>query len=224
MNILSAENLVYTVKEGEKNRNILDGLSCSIPQGVLTTITGSSGSGKTTLLYALSGILNITDGDVLFENTSLYKMKQKDRDKFRLDNMSFIYQHYNLFDFLNVEQNILLNYTLRKKKVSKEINQLIDRYLELMKLGNIRKKEINSLSGGEKQRVAIIRSFISDSKCIFADEPTGNLDKQNSKIFMQCLLSLIQESNVSVVLVTHDDEIKQYGTNQILVSDGRKIN
>lgn len=218
-----ARNLTYTVFEGSGERNILNHIDCEIESSTLTTVTGPSGSGKTTFMYALAGLLNISEGEVLYSDNSIYKLKQNDRDLFRLENISFIYQHLNLFGFMNVEENITLNYTLRKKKITPEISQKIDWYLELMKLGKIRKKEIQSLSGGEKQRIAIIRAFISKAEFIFAGEPTGNLDYKNSLLFMECLKDIMKENHSTVILVTHNKEINDYGDQKITLMDGNII-
>ncbi len=218
-----ANNLTYTVMEGGKERDILKGIDCSIPKGALTTISGPSGSGKTTFMYALAGLSEEVKGEVSYGDVSLYSLGTTERDHFRLKNISFIFQHLNLFGFMNVEDNIRLNYILRNEKVSREVEERIDEYLDIMKLGEVRKKEIQTLSGGEKQRIAIIRAFISGAKYIFADEPTGNLDRENSYLFMDCLKDIMEESDATVVLVTHDNQIFQYGDNRLIIEDGKLI-
>lgn len=220
---ISVNNLIYTVQEGSEKRNILNGIDCTIERGALTTISGPSGSGKTTFMYALAGLIEVDQGEVLYGETSLYKLKSAQRDQFRLNNISFIYQHLNLFGFLNVEDNIKLSHILRNEKVSKEVETKIDYYLQIMNLGDIRKKEIQSLSGGEKQRVAIIRAFISGAAYIYADEPTGNLDRKNSLMFMDCLQTVMKENDVAVILVTHDNQILEYGERKIHIEDGKLI-
>lgn len=220
---IRANNLVYMIKEGQTVRNILNGISCDIRHGILTTISGPSGSGKTTLMYALAGLIESLQGEVLYGEKSIYDLRNDQRDSFRLNNISFIYQHLNLFGFMNVEDNIKLNYMLRNEKISKEIENCIDKYLDIMNLGDIRKKEIQSLSGGEKQRIAIIRAFVSGANYIFADEPTGNLDKNNSLLFMQCLKDIMRESQSTVVLVTHDKKILEYGEQQLILEDGNLV-
>jgi putative ABC transport system ATP-binding protein len=220
---IRANNLVYTIKEGQTVRNILNGITCEIQQGILTAISGPSGSGKTTFMYALAGLIESLQGEVLYGDKSIYDLRNVQRDNFRLNNINFIYQHLNLFGFMNVEDNIKLNYMLRNEKVSQELEARIDKYLEIMNLGNIRKKEIQSLSGGEKQRVAIIRAFVSGANYIFADEPTGNLDKKNSLLFMECLKGIMKESQSTVVLVTHDKKILDYGEQQLIIEDGKLV-
>ncbi len=220
-NSIKISDLHYKVKEGESYREILNGITCDIPEGVLTTISGPSGSGKTTFLYAMAGLINDVSGSVEYGGESIYSMSPAQRDAFRLNNISFIFQHLNLFNFLNVEDNIKINQIMRNEKITPELEKKIDKYLDLMKLGNIRKKPIQSLSGGERQRVAIIRAFISDAKYIFSDEPTGNLDSKNSLMFMDCLKDIMSENNATIVLVTHDSKIFNYGDNKIYIEDGK---
>jgi len=220
---ITAKNLIYTVQEGGQSRHILNGIDCSIKQGVLTTLSGPSGSGKTTFMYALAGLIESVRGDVSYDNLSIYALKPSQRDEFRLNNINFIYQHLNLFGFMNVEENIKLNYILKNEKAGSDVEKKIDHYLEIMNMRNIRKKEIRSLSGGEKQRIAIIRAFVSGAKYIFADEPTGNLDKKNSLLFMSCLKDIMKESDATVVLVTHDNKILDYGDQQLIIEDGQLL-
>lgn len=217
------KELIYTVPEGDGTRNILNGIDCIIPKELLTTISGPSGSGKTTFMYALAGLIDSIKGSVSYDDISLYSLVQSERDDFRLNHISFIFQHLNLFGFMNVEDNIKLNYILRNEKAGKGVEDKIDNYLEIMNLGKIRKKEIQSLSGGEKQRIAIIRAFISGANYIFADEPTGNLDKKNSYLFMDCLKNIMKENEATVVLVTHDSKILDYGDNQMIIEDGKLL-
>lgn len=217
------KELIYTVPEGDGARNILNGIDCIIPKELLTTISGPSGSGKTTFMYALAGLIDSIKGSVSYDDISLYSLVQSERDDFRLNHISFIFQHLNLFGFMNVEDNIKLNYILRNEKAGKGVEDKIDNYLEIMNLGKIRKKEIQSLSGGEKQRIAIIRAFISGANYIFADEPTGNLDKKNSYLFMDCLKNIMKENEATVVLVTHDSKILDYGDNQMIIEDGKLL-
>ncbi|MFX0548187.1 ATP-binding cassette domain-containing protein [Hathewaya histolytica] len=218
---VQTSNVSFSVKEGNVKRNILDDISYNFESNKITTIGGPSGSGKTTLLYALAGILNIDKGDVRIGEKSIYGMSLKERDDFRLHNISFIYQNLNLFSFMNVEQNILLPFMLRKEEVNEKVREKMDYYLDLMELGNIKKKDIQSLSGGEQQRIAIIRSIIADMKLILADEPTGNLDKQNTIKFMKCLTKIKEDSDTTIIIVTHDENVYDFGDNKLKLDNGQ---
>ena len=214
-------NLTYTITEGVKKRNVLDGIDFEIPSGRMTTISGPSGSGKTTFLNAIAGLLPGVKGTVRYGNTSIYSLSERKRDDFRLNEIGFIFQDKNLFSFLNVEDNIRLYAILRNQKTSPEFERRLDNYLARMNMKGFRKKEVRTLSGGEKQRVAILRAFLSGAKYIFADEPTGSLDSENSRIFMDSLKEIMEETGITTVLVTHDPKVFAYGDCQAILEDGK---
>ena len=126
----------------------------------------------------------------------------------------------NLFDFMNVEDNILVPYYLRKQKISMKVRRQIGEYLDLLNLGQIQKKQISALSGGEQQRVAVIRAIVSAPQLILCDEPTASLDSKNVYIFMEALLKLQRESRSTIVIVTHDQQVYDYGDEKIQIVDG----
>ena len=214
-------DLVYTVNEGTTTRNILDGISCELPAARLVVVTGPSGSGKTTFLYALTGIITPTSGRVLLGDFDVYAHNPSERDAFRLQCTAYIFQHLNLFGFLDVRENIELSHNLKGERVSRDFRSRTNELLETLRLGDIADKPVQTLSGGEKQRVAIASAFLSGADYIFADEPTGNLDRNNSRIFMESLRERIDVSAASVVLVTHDSMVTEYADLRIHITDGR---
>ncbi|MDR2025712.1 MAG: ATP-binding cassette domain-containing protein [Hungatella sp.] len=220
---IDLKHVSYMIQEGKSNRKILDDISYSFSDNQMVTINGPSGSGKTTLLYALGGLLNITDGDVQINNRSLIEMQAGERDDFRLNNISYIYQNLNLFSFMNVEDNILISYYLRNEKINKEVQDHIGEYLHLFGLGKIQKKDISVLSGGEKQRIAIIRALISNPKIILCDEPTANLDSENTIKFMDYLTQAKKITKSIIIIVTHDDRVYNYGDTKLKMLDGKII-
>lgn len=131
-----------------------------------------------------------------------------------------VFQNLNLFDFMNVEDNILIPYYLRKQRISMKVRRQVREYLELLNLGQIQKKQISALSGGEQQRVAIIRAIVSAPRLILCDEPTASLDSKNVYIFMEALLKLQRESKSTIVIVTHDQRVFDYGDEKIRIVDG----
>jgi putative ABC transport system ATP-binding protein len=213
-------NLNYKIEEAGRERSILNDITYDFEPYKITTIAGSSGSGKTTLLYSLSGILEIANGKIIIDNESIYELSQSKRDKFRLENISFIYQNFNLLSFMNVEDNILLPIYLKKQRINLAIKNRLIEYLDLFGLGQIQKKSINTLSGGEQQRVAIIRSMIGDSKLILCDEPTGSLDRENTLKFMNALTEINKLKKTTIVIVTHDEEVYNFGEIKIKMLDG----
>ena len=218
---LHLKDVMYEIQEGDNSRQILKFINHQFEKNKITTISGNSGSGKTTLLYAISGILPLTEGEVLFNNNSLYKLKEMERDYFRLNHVGMIMQNLNLMSFMNVEDNILLPFYLRKLTIDHSTNELILKYLNLMNLGDIRKKRISSLSGGEQQRVAIIRAFITSPELILCDEPTGALDQKNTVNFMNSLRKIQAETHATVIVVTHDEQVYQYGDIKLYMDDGQ---
>lgn len=216
----AVENLTYTIREGREDRTILNHINCSFEQGKIYTISGPSGSGKTTLLYAMAGLLDQVKGRVLIGETELLQERRRSRDRIRLEKIGMVFQNLNLFDFMNVEDNILIPYYLRKQRISMKVRRQVREYLELLNLGQIQKKQISALSGGEQQRVAIIRAIVSAPRLILCDEPTASLDSKNVYIFMEALLKLQRESKSTIVIVTHDQRVFDYGDEKIRIVDG----
>lgn len=220
MNAATVQNLTYTVQEAGKDRMILNHINCSFEKGKIYTISGPSGSGKTTLLYAMAGLLDHVQGEVRIGDTELLTERRRTRDRIRLEKIGIVFQNLNLFDFMNVEDNILVPYYLRKQKISMKVHRQIAEYLDLLNLGQIQKKQISSLSGGEQQRVAIIRAITSAPQMILCDEPTASLDSENVYIFMEALLKLQRESKSTIIIVTHDQRVYDYGDEKIQIVDG----
>lgn len=218
--IIKLDNLSYKVKDGKNDRSIINNINYTFETSKINLITGPSGSGKTTLLYALGGLLNSVEGDIHIDKTKLYSLTEKDRDKFRKENISMIFQNLNLFSFLNVEDNILMPYYIKRKDIGSKVRTRLKDYLEKFELGDIRDKSITSLSGGEQQRVAIIRSVIDNPKIILCDEPTASLDKKNTDRFMSMLTDIVKEIDSTVIISTHDEQVCRYGGNRLHLVDG----
>ncbi|MCD8148777.1 MAG: ABC transporter ATP-binding protein [Clostridiales bacterium] len=213
-------DLTYTIQEAGKDRTILKNINYNFESGKIHTISGPSGSGKTTFLYAIAGLLDQVQGSVKIGEREILQEKRQVRDQIRLNQIGMIFQNLNLFDFMNVEDNILIPYYLRKQKVPMAVHRQVAGYLEQLNLGQIQKKQISSLSGGEQQRVAIIRAIIANPQIILCDEPTASLDSRNVRVFMEALLTLQRESGNTIVIVTHDQRVYEYGDCQIRITDG----
>lgn len=217
-------NVSYIVTDANKKRELLKKINYSFEKGVISIISGPSGSGKSTLLYAIAGLLNGVSGDIIIEGDNIISMTEEERNAYRLNNISMVFQNLNLFSFMNVEDNILVPIRLKNKKVTPETQQRVLKYLELMKLGDVRKKNIQSLSGGEQQRVAIIRALIDAPKVVLCDEPTASLDEENVKIFMDTLVEIKNTTNATFIIVTHDARVLQYAEQKIKIVDGHLVN
>ena len=184
-------------------------------------VSGGTGSGKTTFLYAISGMLDNLKGEIYIEEKNILACTKKEREKIRLNDISIIFQNLNLFSFMNVEDNILLPYYIKERTVNEKTCQLMNEYLTIMNLAGINKRDIHSLSGGEQQRVAIVRSILDSTKIILCDEPTASLDRKNTEIFMKALVDITQKRNVAVMIVTHDENVVKYGTAKYYMEDGK---
>ncbi|MCR5692813.1 MAG: ABC transporter ATP-binding protein/permease [Bacilli bacterium] len=200
---------------------VLKDISFSLPQKGLVAIKGRSGSGKSTLLNLMSLMEKPTEGKLFYKGVDTSTLKEKDKDSFRSFECAFVYQHFNLEEDLSVVQNVELPLELRDEK-KQEIARKSRMLLEKFGLFAHKNKKVKVLSGGEKQRVALCRSIIIQPKVLFADEPTGALDKRNERIVMDALKELSKE--ILVVLVSHNERIiSKYADHIIELSDGKIV-
>ncbi len=185
-----------------------------IGQGEHTLILGNSGCGKTTLLHILSGLRRPTEGEVMIMDKSLTAMTVSDQDRLRGKLMGMIFQIPHFVKSLTVRENILLAQSLAQKPVDSDAClQLLDQ----LKIRDKAEKKTNELSVGEQQRVAIARALINDPKIVFADEPTSALDDSNTEIVIELLKSQAELHNATLVVVTHDQRLKDNFQNQVLL-------
>lgn len=202
-----------------KNQNVetvaIKDFNMKLYKGEFIAILGASGSGKSTLLNILGGILLPTTGRIYFKFDpnqpikNLAKLSFEERIDYRKEHIGFIFQEYNLFDYLTVEENVSVPLLIRDKK-EKDFRPLIGEILEKCGIEHRREYHIDQLSGGEKQRVQIATALVSSPKLILADEPTGNLDNENSQKIFQLLHSINKDFGTSVITVSHDLSIKKY--------------
>ena len=218
MAILTAEHVEYTYQTKYQTVYALRGVDCAFETGQMTAIVGTSGSGKTTLLSLLAGLDVPTGGSINFRGQST---AQLDRDAWRLENVSVIYQNFNLFAHLTALENAAYPLYLQKqpKKQAEE-----EAAAQLAAVG-IRPDQFGRyprmLSGGEQQRVAIARALAAGSGLILADEPTGNLDEENSRNIFAILRDLAHERERCVVVVTHDMALAEQTDRVLRIQDGR---
>ena len=214
--ILKAENIT---KEYEKGNVILDNIYFTLHAGEFISIVGDSGCGKSTLLHVLSGIEQPTGGVVTINGEDINKMSDKKLSQMRREYFSFVYQKDNLIDTMTVLENIELPLVL-----SKRVQESKEKIKELMKFVEIEEKvdkHPNELSGGEQQRVAIVRAMAINPQIIFLDEPTASLDKKRGEAVMRLLKEMNVKYGVAVVMVTHSDEQAKYAEKIIKVENGK---
>ena len=218
MGVLTVDHVEYLYRNAYQTVKAVNGVSFDFEPGCLYAVAGASGSGKTTFLSLLAGLDVPSEGRILFHGVSMTEM---DRDEYRRDHVSVIYQNYNLFQHLTVLENAA--YPLYLKKEPKREADAAARE-KLLSLG-LKEEQFgrlpNMLSGGEQQRVAVARALVCGSEIILADEPTGNLDSQNTKIIVELFQELAHREGRCVILVTHDPEVSQ-GADVILhMRDGK---
>jgi putative ABC transport system ATP-binding protein len=199
----------------------LQGIDCDIAARSFTFILGPSGSGKSTLLYLLGGLDEPTSGEIVVDGQSLAAMSTQQRDRFRREQVGFVFQNFNLLSNLTAVENVLVPFLPRG--VSAAHRQSAAALLERLGLGARLDHRPSQLSGGEQQRVAIARALLKQPRIILADEPTGELDSTNSRAILGDLRQLATEHGSTVVIVTHEQEYVQPGDEIIRIRDGRVV-
>lgn len=215
MRILQAKNVHYVYQSKYQKVHAVRGIDFTFEEGKFYAIVGKSGCGKTTFLSMLAGLDLPTEGEVIYDGKST---AQHNRDQYRLHAVSLICQSYNLFPLLTVEENVLYPMLLRRAENAK---QIAEEKLRAVGLDESYFKRLPAmLSGGEQQRVAIARALASDAKIILADEPTGNLDTENSESVFSLLQQLAHEESYCIIVVTHDLAIADKADEILRLKDG----
>jgi putative ABC transport system ATP-binding protein len=217
--VLQAENLSKVYKSAERQLVVLDSISFAVEQGNSISIIGPSGSGKTTLLGLCAGLDTPSGGTISFMGFKLNAMSEDDRAYIRNQYVGFVFQNFQLLSTLTALENVMVPLELRgERNVSPKAKELLAR----VGLKDRMDHYPSQLSGGEQQRVAMARAFITDPKILFADEPTGNLDEENAHHITDLLFTMNKEQNTTLVLVTHNLELAQR-TQRILRMKGGKL-
>ncbi len=218
MEILRVENLTKIYGKGENQVVALDHVSFSVERGQFLAIVGPSGSVKSTLLHILGGVDKPTEGKVYMDGQDVYAQNEDQLAIFRRRQVGLIYQFYNLIPVLNVVENITLPVLMDGRKVNQErLNELIN----ILKLNNREKNLPNQLSGGQQQRVSIGRALINAPAVVLGDEPTGNLDSQNSQEIVELLKLSNQKYHQTLIVITHEESIALQADRIISIEDGR---
>ena len=217
MDLLEVQSISKTYGSGEAAVHALKNVSFSVPKGEYVAIVGESGSGKSTLLNMIGALDNPTSGKVLIEGKDIFAMKESKRTIFRRRNIGFIFQAFNLLPELTVEQNIIFPILLDYQKPNQKY---LEELLEVLNLKERRNHLPGQLSGGQQQRVAIGRALITRPSLILADEPTGNLDSQNSSEVIALLKNASKRYAQTIIMITHNRSIAQSADRVLQVSDG----
>lgn len=217
MDLLEVRSVSKTYGSGETAVHALKNVSFSVPKGEYVAIVGESGSGKSTLLNMIGALDNPTSGKVLIDGKDIFAMKESNLTIFRRRNIGFIFQAFNLIPELTVEQNIIFPVLLDYQKPDKKY---LEELLAVLNLKERRNHLPSQLSGGQQQRVAIGRALITRPSLILADEPTGNLDTQNSSEVIALLKNASKRYAQTIIMITHNRSIAQTADRVLLVSDG----
>ena len=221
MTTFTIQDVRKTFTNGEVKEQVLNGINLSQQQGEITALVGASGSGKSTLLTIAAGLQRASGGQVIFEGKNMTDMTQEEIRKIRASQFGFIFQSSHLVPFLTVEDQLMLMLNVSESKMSKrEQKEEVLKILKLVGMDHRKDAYPASLSGGEKQRVAIGRAIIHRPKMLFADEPTASLDSTRSKDVMTLIRNLTKELNITTLLVTHDEEMLSYADHIITMKDG----
>ena len=218
MKILEIKNLCKVYGSGETKVDALKNVSFDIEQGEFVAIVGPSGSGKSTLMHILGGVDTPTSGEVNISGTDISKLNETKLAIFRRRQIGLIYQFYNLIPILSVEENMTLPILLDGKKPDKKLlKDLVEKLGLSERVGHLP----NQLSGGQQQRVSIGRALMNHPALLLADEPTGNLDSENSREIIALLRKFNKENRQTVIIITHDERIALSADRVITIEDGQ---
>ena len=220
MDIVKVEHLSKTYGKGDTQVHALDDVSFTVPQGQFLAIVGPSGSGKSTLLHILGGVDTPTSGSVNIGGTDIGKLDETALAIFRRRQIGLIYQFYNLIPILTVEENLTLPLLLDGRKPDRK---QIENLVSVLGLQNRLYHLPNQLSGGQQQRVSIGRALVNNPALVLADEPTGNLDSENSREIMVLLRRFNREYKQTVIVITHDENIALSADRVLAIEDGKIV-
>jgi putative ABC transport system ATP-binding protein len=206
--------------QGEAEVRALDGVSVEFESARMTAIMGPSGSGKSTLLHCLAGLDRLTRGQIYLGDTELSSLSEKELTLIRRDRIGFVFQAYNLVPTLNALENITLPMSLARKKPDSE---WLDTVVKTVRLGDRLTHRPSELSGGQQQRVAVARALLSRPAIIFADEPTGNLDRRSGAEILTFMRQAVDDLGQTTVIVTHDPVAAGYSNRVVFLADGKIV-
>ncbi len=222
-NILKIDKIEKYYGSKSSLTKAIDNLSFDVEKGEFVAIMGASGSGKTTLLNCISTIDKVTSGHIYVTGNDITKLKGNSLNKFRREELGFIFQDFNLLDTLTARENIALALSIQNIS-AKEIDTRIRKVSKELDINSVLNKYPYQMSGGQKQRVASARAIITNPKMILADEPTGALDSKSAKMLLEKFSYLNKETTATILMVTHDAFAASYATRVIFIKDGKVFN
>ncbi len=221
--VLEVKNIEKYYGNKSNLTKAIDNISFDVTKGEFVGIMGASGSGKTTLLNCISTIDRVTSGKIIINNKDITKLKGNNLNKFRREELGFVFQDFNLLDTLTAYENIALALTIQKVS-PKEIDKRVTEIARTLGIEEILNKYPYQVSGGQKQRIASSRAIITNPKLILADEPTGALDSKSSRQLLECFENLNEKFDATILLVTHDAFSASYANRILFIKDGKIFN
>ena len=219
--MIEVKNVTKIYKMGKETVVALNNVSLNIDKGEFVAIVGPSGSGKSTIMHIIGGLDSPTEGHVYFDNKDISKYKDKEKAKFRNSEIGFVFQAFNLENTQTALENVMMplifSGSSKKNRKSKA-----GKALELVELGHLKNHKPNEMSGGQRQRVSIARALVNDTKIIFADEPTGNLDSKTGENIMS-LFKDLNNQGYTIIMVTHNMEEAEKAKRVVRIKDGNII-
>ena len=220
--MIETENLKKTYKQGSLKVKAVDNVNLEISDGEFTAIVGPSGSGKTTLLNCIGGLDDPTSGNVIIDDEVISSYSSSQMIKFRLNNIGFVFQSYNLIPVLTAKENIEM-VMLMQGYNKQDMDQRSSDLLSEVGMSNMSKRRPAELSGGQQQRVAVARALASKPKFILADEPTANLDSKSTAKLLDIMSKLNKQENITFVFSTHDQRVIDRARRVVTLEDGKII-
>lgn len=221
--ILEVRNIEKYYGNKSNLTKAIDNISFNVDKGEFIGIMGASGSGKTTLLNCISTIDRVTSGHIIVNNCDITRLKGNSLNKFRREELGFIFQDFNLLDTLTCYENIALALTIQKVS-AKEIDMRVNQIAKKLNIKDILQKYPYQVSGGQKQRVASSRAIITNPKLVLADEPTGALDSKSSRQLLENFEYLNRKLDATILMVTHDAFTASYANRILFIKDGKIFN
>jgi putative ABC transport system ATP-binding protein len=218
--MIQAENVYKTYRIGKVEVPALRGVSLAVDKGEFVTIVGPSGSGKSTLFYILGGLTHADSGRVLIDGIDFSALSDAARTRMRKSKIGFVFQKFNLLPTLSADGNIAIARDIAGKSNGAQEREYTAHIFRLLGVDNRLEHRPSELSGGEQQRVALARALVNQPAIVLADEPTGNLDSQNSAIVLNMLRQSNKELGQTVLMITHNPEAAEYGDRIIHMRDG----
>ena len=222
-NVLEVKNIEKYYGSKSSLTKAIDNISFNVEEGEFVGIMGASGSGKTTLLNCISTIDRVTSGKIIINGEDITKLRGNKLNKFRREELGFIFQDFNLLDTLTCYENIAIALTIQRVSPNK-IDERVNEIAEKLDIKDILKKYPYQISGGQKQRVASSRAIITNPKLVLADEPTGSLDSKSARQLLETFDTLNSNLNATILMVTHDAFTASYASRILFIKDGKIFN